>query len=148
MTDHAEYAAGAQLRTTLEAEIMPMVGRLLGGTQDGHPLPACEHLDSGRLYLDQHCGRLFCAECAGSHVAEFHGFPPCAVCGLPDDGSLRGWAVGIALGAPVLCELPTGEVVAWLGSLATLPIAAECAAHDGFLDGEATVLWSPRPVAA
>lgn len=143
-----EYEAGARVRSVLEAEIMPTIGRLLGATQEGQPIDACGHLDAGRVFLDQHCGSLMCAHCAGPHVADIHGFPCCAVCDLPDDGSLNAWGVGIALGAPVLCELPTGEVVAWLGSLATLPVAAECAAHDGFLDGECTVLWSPRAAPA
>lgn len=141
-----EQEAGARLRTTLEAEIMPTIGRLLGATQDGHPVPACEHPE-GRLFLDQHCRSLLCDQCAGAHVAETHGFPVCAVCEMPDDGSLNAWGVGVALGAPLLIE-SRGEVIVWLGSLATLPIAAECAAHDGFLDGECTVMWSPRAVAA
>jgi len=153
MTAVNESLAATNLRIDLEERVMPSVGRILGSTLEGNPIPGCLHMGNperqGTASLYIVSPFVACAVCAGARLAEGTQFQ-CAVCGLSDkasDYTLRLWGPAIVLGVPILLELPEGEVIAWISrNFVTLPVAAECAAHDGTLDSHAELYWSPKVV--
>jgi hypothetical protein len=144
--------AATNLRFDLEQRVMPRVGRILGATQDGQPIPACQHMGSpetGRALLDlSEPPYVACALCAGTRMAETPDVLSCAVCGESDRDA--GWTlepipVHVVLGAPLLLDVE-GEVILWMSrEFMTFPFAATCRRDRGIVDdGDIEVHWSPR----